>query len=284
MTETNSTKKLSKLSEIAFKMPTDEEIFARYIKSDENPNQFSNWFPKLKCCTYHFAFPRSTFLKLEQDTLFALLKDEPVQPKLIEKLNNLLDKARENTGLHYPIFVKNGLFSGKFEFQNCVIHNKNEFFPKLKNIFYLGMMIGVDYSREIVLRELIELPTEMSIYENMPLHTELRTFVNINEKKVLGIIDYWHESIVKHLPLEQQETFAKFKEQNASKFKQVKEKLQPLLQEGLERHDFGFIMPDEQSEWSVDFLWDNVNQRFILIDMALANQSWGYNLIVDNDK
>ena len=109
------------------------------------------------------------------------------------------------------------------------------------------------------------------INSNDELLTEIEKLNN--DEKVLGILDYWHESIANRLPPEQTQVFKMFK----NRMKLEYEKYLPILEEKLQLIlDNNAI--DVKGVWSVDFLLDYYKE-FWLIDMALASQSWGFHLI-----
>lgn len=264
---------------IDFHIPTKDEVWESYLKSDNDPNQFHNWFSKInnEAICKHFPIPHSHSVFLEKHELFNLIEEKGINTDEIQAFNERMEQERLKGGLHYPIFVKNGLFSGKFDFDNCLILNKDEFYNKLRNTLYTAMCLGVSYSREVVMREFIDLPVEMKIYNNMPLHQELRAFVDFDTKQptLVKIIDYWHPTIVEHLPQEQQLYFTKHKTEHLEQFKQRKSELEVKINQVLAKQGFnGF-----SGQWSMDFMYHPEKDNFVLIDMALAQQSWGFHYV-----
>lgn len=270
--------KSSLLDSIQFAPPTDEEIFNRTSQEDKSdPNTFSNWFSRLKT---HFKTPRSVITSLTFDEMMLLKPDEKSTDQVaIQQFNARLNQLVQESGFHYPIFMKNGIFSNKFDFQNsCLIQSADEFFDNLYNIIYGGCMVGARLSNEVVLRELVTVPQEVKIYNDMPLNIEFRAFVNFDTQEIVEILDYWHDSIASRLPPEQVELFKQHKENMAPKFEQFKAVLQTELQNALRNKEF-----DLNGSWSVDFLLD-VNDELWLIDMAVAVQSWGIHLLTEEQQ
>lgn len=263
---------------ITFAPPTDEEIFNRTSQEDKSdPNTFSNWFGRLKT---HFKTPRSVITSLTFDEMMLLKPDEKsTDQEAIQQFNTRLNQLVQDAGLHYPIFMKNGVFSNKFDFEeSCLINTPDEFFDKLYNIIYGGCMVGARLSNEVVLRELVTVPQDVKIYNAMPLNIEFRAFVNFDTQEIVEILDYWHDSIVSRLPPEQVELFKQHKENMAPKFEQFKTVLQTELENALRNKEF-----DLNGSWSVDFLLD-VNNELWLIDMAFTGQSWGIHLLTEEQQ
>lgn len=263
---------------ITFAPPTDEEIFNRTSQEDKSdPNTFSNWFGRLKT---HFKTPRSVITSLTFDEMMLLKPDEKsTDQEAIQQFNTRLNQLVQDAGLHYPIFMKNGVFSNKFDFEeSCLINTPDEFFDKLYNIIYGGCMVGARLSNEVVLRELVTVPQDVKIYNAMPLNIEFRAFVNFDTQEIVEILDYWYDSIASRLPPEQVELFKQHKETMAPKFEQFKVILQTELQNALRNKEF-----DLNGSWSVDFLLD-VNNELWLIDMAFAGQSWGIHLLTEEQQ
>ena len=267
--------KSSLLDSFQFTLPTDEEIFNRTSQEDKSdPNTFSNWFGRLKT---HFKTPRSIITSLTFDEMMLLKPEEKSTDQVaIQEFNTRLNQLALDAGLHYPIFMKNGVFSNKFDFEeSCLINSPDEFFDKLYNIIYGGCMVGARLSNEVVLRELVAVPQDVKIYNAMPLNIEFRAFVNFDTQEIVEILDYWHDSIASRLPPDQVELFKQHKEKMAPKFEQFKAILYEELQNALRNKEF-----DLNGSWSVDFLLD-ANNELWLIDMAFAGQSWGIHLLTE---
>lgn len=263
---------------ITFTPPTGEEIFNRTSQEDKSdPNTFSNWFSRLKT---HFKTPRSVITSLTFDEMMLLKPDEKSTDQVaIQQFNDRLNQLVQDAGLHYPIFMKNGVFSNKFDFEeSCLINSSDEFFDNLYNIIYGGCMVGARLSNEVVLRELVIVPQDVKIYNAMPLNIEFRAFVNFDTQEIVEILDYWHDSIASRLPPEQVELFKQHKETMAPKFEQFKAILHEELQNALRNKEF-----DLNGSWSVDFLLD-ANNELWLIDMAFAGQSWGIHLLTEEQQ
>ena len=270
--------KSSLLDSFQFTLPTDEEIFNRTSQEDKSdPNTFSNWFGRLKT---HFKTPRSIITSLTFDEMMLLKPEEKSTDQVaIQEFNTRLNQLALDAGLHYPIFMKNGVFSNKFDFEeSCLINSPDEFFDKLYNIIYGGCMVGARLSNEVVLRELVAVPQDVKIYNAMPLNIEFRAFVNFDTQEIVEILDYWHDSIASRLPPDQVELFKQHKEKMAPKFEQFKAILYEELQNALRNKEF-----DLNGSWSVDFLLD-ANNELWLIDMAFAGQSWGIHLLTEEQQ
>ena len=266
-----------------FEKSNDEKsqpsIYERTLKEDEkNPNVYSSWAKAISNEALSYCgIERPIFqtITIPENIFMALIEDRELDKQRESEIN---DYFASQCKLKFPIFVKNSLFSNKFDFYNCIIYDKCQFARYLKNIFYASMCVDCDFTAEVVFEELITIAQCMRIYNSMPMNTEYRAFIDFDNKKVLGIVDYWHESIAKRLPPEQVQVFKMFK----NRMKPEYEEYLPILEEKLQLIlDNNAI--DVKGIWSVDFLLDYYKE-FWLIDMALASQSWGFNLIGKDKK
>ena len=254
-------------------------IYERTLKEDEkNPNVYSSWAKAISNEALSYCgIERPIFqtIVLPEDIFMSLIEDRELDKERESEIN---DYFVSQCKLKFPVFVKNSLFSNKFDFYNCIIYDKCQFARYLKNIFYASMCVDCDFTAEVVFEELIPIAQCMRIYNSMPMNTEYRAFIDFDNKKVLGIVDYWHESIAKRLPPEQVQVFEMFK----NRMKPEYEEYLPILEEKLQLIlDNNAI--DVKGVWSVDFLLDYYKE-FWLIDMALASRSWGFYLINEGKK
>ena len=251
-----------------------EKFYERILKQDEqNPNVYSNWAKNISNQALSYCdVKRPIFqtLTLPQE-IFSLLTEDCNLSKEDElKINDYLSN---HCKLKFPIFMKNSLFSNKFDFYNCIVYDKCQFAPYLKNIYYASMCLDCDLTTEVVFEELIPIAQTERIYESMPLNIEYRAFIDFDNKKLLGIVDYWHESIAERLPQSQVELFKLTKRMREAKYKEFLIALEGKIRAILDNEAISVT-----GVYSVDFLLDYYDE-FWLIDMALAKHSWGFSLI-----
>jgi hypothetical protein F3_00972 len=261
------------LGKLGFEEPK-MSLYERVLKTDaQNPNVYSTWAKAISNEALSYCgVERPIFqtITLPEDIFMSLIEDRELDKERELEIN---DYFASQCKLKFPIFVKNSLFSNKFDFYNCIIYDKCQFARYLKNIFYASMCMDCDFTAEVVFEELIPVAQCMRIYNSMPVNTEYRAFIDFDNKKVIGILDYWHESIAHRLPREQVEVFKMYK----NRMKLEYEHYLPILEEKLQA-----ILDNNAIEvkgvWSVDFLLDYYNE-FWLIDMAIASKSWGFSLL-----
>lgn len=183
------------LSKIKNKFNNDflEELAISSYKEDRNyPENFSNWYPLIKDTGYFktaniinnqiFSFEEVEIMQ-ETDNI-----DKVNWDKINKILKPTLDKL-ENNKLYS---IKNGCFSNKFNFSTCVT-NKSDLAINLWKLNYMSCMYETGGFTELVVRELIPYnkATTPTIYNGMPLRTEVRVFYNMNTQKIEYINDYW---------------------------------------------------------------------------------------------
>lgn len=183
------------LSKIKNKFNNDflEELAISSYKEDRNyPENFSNWYPLIKNTGYFktaniinnqiFSFEEVEIMQ-ETDNI-----DKVNWDKINKILKPTLDKL-ENNKLYS---IKNGCFSNKFNFSTCVT-NKSDLAINLWKLNYMSCMYETGGFTELVVRELIPYnkATTPTIYNGMPLRTEVRVFYNMNTQKIEYINDYW---------------------------------------------------------------------------------------------
>lgn len=168
-----------------------------YNESLNTPENFSKWFSDLvnamEKTKTTFKYPKSYNYIFDLEEYDSIRKDV-VDKDIKDKLNQLLiDKFQLDKDKTY--FIKTGLFSNKFEFNQPKVTDINSLMENYLSIQYMGLLVGAYTTSEIVIREYIEPVEDVStIYEGMPLRTEFRVFVDIQgeESKVLGTANYWH--------------------------------------------------------------------------------------------
>lgn len=241
-----------------------------YNHLQDNPNNISFWYPKIKDCgmlvpeTQIFAVPENIVyaffmegdVQSNQDAVYEWVKSE-IMPSLSQNLRGL-------------IFMKNGAFSNKFDFNTCAIRaNALEIARNLIEINYTSLMFETGGNTEVAIRERILGDSNIPcIYHGMPLNTEYRVFYDFDTKKVLYSVNYWdwdycHDAIARDVT-----------------DKVIYEAYYPTLMKNyadrcgfVEKYveDHMYHVEGLTGIWSVDVM--EVDHSYWLIDMAVGHRS-----------
>lgn len=261
------------MSKIIKDNPEEIPGFENYYNSIKNDhNNLSYWFPKIEKCKINV--PKTVILPVPMDIMLCFFMERKtdmdtvyrwVQETVIPFL-----KEKDMQGL---LFMKNGAFSNKFDFKDCIVASDNALMlaNSIININYTSLMFDTSGNAELVFRERIstDYSKTPTIYNGMPLRNEYRIFYDFNNHKALYIVNYWdidycNASICR----------------NATD-KIVYEHVYPdLFDHYCKNKDCVFghvsnILKDVhglEGIWSVDVLEDEQG-NFWLIDMAIAQQS-----------
>lgn len=264
---------------------SDEEL---YEKLKANPNNFSNWFPRLKERSGNILLPKSIIIPLPLEWLKWLMSDSYDDEKTEEFDTWLHDRVIEEWNKHkdYPdilsidLFMKTGQFSDKFDFSKCHIPagELHDLGSRFLDIFYSSMCVGCPESPEVIIREYIPAPEWCAtIYNGMPLRPEFRIFYDFKHQRrqgrIVGYHEYWDKDVMMNGLFDEKdkETFSKFYPNihaltmNAA-IQVVPEKIEYFLKD--------VQMPDYDGSgiWSIDFMKESGN--YYLIDMAISEMSY----------
>ena len=245
----------------------------------ENPNGFSFWFNRIKEVK-EFKQPKTAVIPIDFE-LYNLIMNTfdhvyEAEAECKEKLTERIEDARIEAGIEYPMFMKTGLFSNKFEFHTCLQLYKEHVADHYLNICYVAMCMSCDNATEIVIRELIKVKPFMHLYDGLPMNIEYRCFINFNTKKIVAINDYWHESIQNDIPASQKGAFLMMKSRQVVPYDKYKE----IVIEKLNKDIDNFHL---SGSWSVDIMVDIFGDLWIT-DMAIAPQSWGRHLLTEQER
>lgn len=259
---------------IPFLEMTEEERLERqkdnYKLSGETPENMSFWLPKIQSSTTKeqscLKIPETKIIPLDFEWWTWLRSDNYTDEKikefneyLVEKLDGFLEGK--------TLFMKTGIFSDKFVFYHATIDDRTKIGEKFLDMYYNSLLLGADKTSEAVFREMIEdIEGRKQIYEGMPLHTEFRVFYDFDEKKVIGIANYWHPELMeKHLTGKDLINYASEREQLIADFEHYKE----IVME--EVHIFMKGCSELTGKWSVDVMKNG--KDLWLIDMARMERS-----------
>lgn len=259
---------------------------------DNNMNQMGYWLPKVAEIS-PFKIPDTKILKVPLSLLQLgrVFEYSELTPTTFKIINEYCKKVFE-LDLNGTYFIKNGVFSSKFDFRNAKVTTPQEVAELGQYLFYIHQqacqmasllnnksIYGCSTTTEWVVREYIESPAKETIYMGLPLNTEYRIFVDFDKKIILSDNQYWNKEVMNKRFEENRnghdmhdiitynmasERLEKTYNENIDK---VKEMVQELLNNNIEM----------TGQWSVDIM--QVENDFYLIDMALAENSFYYDSV-----
>lgn len=255
-----------------------------YNEDREYPENFSNWYPHIKSfgnfahadvvSNQIFTFEETEFMQ-KSDTMDNV--DWGVMNKILKPT---FEKMKRNTLYN----IKNGCFSNKFDFETCIT-DKQHLAEQLWKINYNSCMFSTGGYTELVVRELIPLNSSkyMTIYNGMPLRTEVRVFYNMETKKIEYIVDYWDYNYCKSNihNLNDRIIFDAFHNQISTNEKGIVNhwmEFEDVVEE-IKKHISTLEFDSElKGIWSIDFMYDNETKKIYLIDMARGFRSAYWNI------
>lgn len=185
-----------------------------YEMLGRNQNSIENWFPQL-CVGVQkqnfFKIPDTTILQVPLPMLqLARLDYGSLTQTTMQIVNRyckevfLLEEDKE-------YFVKNGVYSSKYDFRNAHVHGEKEVQELGEYLLFISHQAcqlaaplmrpctyGPGTTRTWVVREYIkDKENNPCIYKGLPLHTEYRLFVDFDSNEVLGISPYWEPNTMK---------------------------------------------------------------------------------------
>ncbi len=248
---------------------TEEEKEARrkraFDMTKDNPENMSYWFPKIEASTTRKAsilqVPETKVVQLDFPTWEWLTSDNYTEEAissfnelLLEQLSGFLDGKK--------LFMKSGVFSDKFVFYKTIINadRTTNIGHNFLDIYYNSMILGASNTSEVVFREFIESKESVGhIYRGMPLQTEFRVFYNFDEKKAVGVANYWYPELMeKALRNEDLSTYQDSKDKIISEYENEKEYLIKQVEifmdgcEGLSGSWSIDVMKNEDDYWIID--------------------------------
>lgn len=259
---------------------------------DNNINQMGYWLPKVAEIS-PFKIPDTKIMKVPLSLLQLgrVFEYNELTPTTFKIINEYCKKVFE-LDLNGTYFIKNGVFSSKFDFRNAKVTTPQEVAELGQYLFYIHQqacqmasllnnksIYGCGTTNEWIVREYIESPVKETIYMSLPLNTEYRIFVDFDKKTILSDNQYWNKEVMNKRFEENRnnhdihdvitynmasERLEKTYNENIGK---VKEMMQELLNNNIEM----------TGQWSVDIM--QVKNDFYLIDMALAENSFYYDSV-----
>lgn len=262
-----------------------EQLSKKAYKEDrEYPENFSNWYPHIKSFgNFAHADVISNQILTWEETE-AMQETDDINKVNWDKINEILKPTLDKMEKYQLYSIKNGCFSNKFEF-NTSMATKDTLAEQLWKINYQSSMFETGGYTELVVRKYIpeDLHHCLTIYDGMPLRTEVRVFYNMETKDIEYAVDYWdYDYCSKSLhTLNDRLIFDifhnKVKEYDITNHK---EEYNRVLDEMIKPNISTLEFDDElKGIWSIDFMYDRNLNKVYLIDMARGFRSayWNFN-------
>lgn len=266
-----------------------EMALKSYNEDREYPENFSNWYPHIK------DFGNFAHAEIISNQIFTFEEVETMQETdIIDKVNwnaineilkPTLDKMENNRIYN----IKNGCFSNKFDFKTCIT-NKQDLAKQLWKINYDSCMYSTGGYTELVVREQIPYnPNKyLTIYNGMPLRTEVRVFYNMETRKIEYIVDYWNYNYCKDniYNLNDRVVFDAFHHQITTNEPNIVNHWMEFedVSDEIKKHISTLEFDGElKGIWSIDFMYENETKKIYLIDMARGFRSayWDFNKLTE---
>ena len=236
----------------------------------KNPNNISFWYPKIKNCG--IAVPNTIIVPLSNDLYQASFQERPDDgDKLFQFVKNEVVSEMRKAGIALP-FIKNGAFSNKFDFKDCVpFPNAYAIATAFMNINYMSLCFETGGATEIAVRERIPYDEEKipTLYNGLPLRAEFRVFYDFDARKVLYSVNYWDwDYCFKHISKNKTDeiVYRKWYPHINDQYRWYREQAEKLVENAMSDVDM-------TGKWSVDIMFHEETGMFWLIDMAVAERS-----------
>lgn len=257
-----------------------------------NKNSIGYWLPKIVGIS-DFKIPNTKIIKVPLSLLQLgrVFEYNQITPTTFEIINRYCQKVSE-LDLDKSYFIKNGVYSSKFDFRNAKVTTPKEVKELGQYLFYIHQqacqmvnllnnvsIYGCGTTNEWVVREYIESPVKEKIYMGLPLNTEYRIFVDFDRKTILSSNQYWDKEVM----------IERFKENrnrhdihDMITFNMASERLEKTYNENIHKvkgmvQELLYNNIEMKGQWSIDIM--QVENEFYLIDMALAENSYYYDRI-----
>ena len=227
-------------------------------------NSMLYWFPRIE--KLDIPKPRTIIVKVDPRAMFEWIAGKkPLPGEYIEKFYEAADKVG------YPLFVRSDHTSNKHDYENsCYVEKREDLLPHISNIVEFTLMIDIigAPTNAIIFREFLEIPHVFKAFRGLPIGREFRFFSD--GEKVLKHLFYWPDDAIERgwhkypLPEDWRERLRKLRKLSDVEYR----KLSSWAVMAAEA--CGDIWP----RWSIDFAY--TTRGWVLIDMAVAEDSWGW--------
>ena len=243
-------------------------------------NMFSYWFPRVQ--GHGIDTPRSLVFQLprskdgseiDQELYKALFMEDG--EKDIETIQKWLDadviSVLRGSKMRGRLFIKNGTFSNKFWAEgSCIVDGIGNLATAVANVNYGALCGNPSGLGELVVRQFIWCDRRKTpcIYNGLPLRPEFRVFYDFDERQVIFTVNYWDSGYVEHElhDLTDRLVFQNKKKKLERFYVKHKDEVAELVEAAMADVDLDGV-------WSVDIMWDAVQKKYWLIDMAVAETS-----------
>lgn len=166
------------------------------LRSD--PNNMSKWLPTITPVgveTKRLRIPKTAIVQIPDDICQSFFMERPRDRERIIQFakEQIMPKAKD-AGIYPGIFMKNGEFSDKYQFNLCTPGpDEVNLAMNLISMNYDALCFGADGITEVCVRELIphNMKTTPCIYHGMPLRPEFRVFYDFDLHQPLYVVNYW---------------------------------------------------------------------------------------------
>lgn len=263
-----------------------ENRYLNDLRSD--PNNMSKWLPAITPKNREariLRIPKTVIVQVPDDVCKSFfMENEGDREKIIQFVKDRVVPKAKDAGIYPEIFMKNGNFSNKYQFDLCT--------PGADEVFMAMQLINMDYDAicfdangftEVCLRELIPYNKKKTpcIYHGMPLRPEFRVFYDFDNHKPLYVVNYWdwdycHDSICRDYTdkLVYEAHYPRLLDQ----YNEYKDKVVEMVANDMES------VSDLSGIWSVDVMlcepqeeYEKEYEGFWLIDMAVGHRSAYWN-------
>jgi len=219
-----------------------------------NENSLAYWFPAVQVAG--IPHPHTEIVEVGWQPLISILD----QKRLPEAVEVQVVQAAERIG--FPLFLRTDQASGKHHWrQGCHVPALTELWPHIFQVVEENAIADLDCTA-LVFRELLTLESMFTAFEGLPIAKERRYFVSDGEVRCHHA--YWPEGAIENgwsrapLPDDWREQLAALNIEAADEICELTALAEKLRLPG---------------SWSVDFAFA-VDRGWVLLDMALAEQSW----------
>lgn len=265
-----------------------------------NRNSMGHWFPPLVQAAMgqdFFRIPKTTLIQVPMPLLQLTRLDYML---LTPATMHVVDEyCRQVFGLKPDgdYFIRTGTHSSKFDFRNAHVYGPEEVAELGQYLLYnhnAGLMMagplcqpsiyGMATTREWCVREFIpdhDQPANPTIYKGLPLRTEIRAFVDMDQKKVIGMAPYWDPALMKQRFGHEDDADSPHQIHDYIIYNMHEHVLMGRYRaaEGRVREELEKMLPHMElsGQWSIDIMMNGKDadgkEEFWIIDMALAENS-----------
>ena len=180
-------------------IPAEETSENEYLKDvRSNPNNMSKWLPAITPTDgemRELRIPKTVIVQAPDDICQSFFMErQGDRDRIIQFVGEQIMPKVKDAGIYPRIFMKNGGFSNKYQFSDCIPGaDEVQLALNLINMNYAALCVGADGFTEVCLRELIPYNEEKipCIYHGMPLRPEFRVFYDFDRRQPLYVANYW---------------------------------------------------------------------------------------------